>query len=214
MGEVVRRVASCSLGTFFGDEIAGPLQAEFHIGTPAFVDTLIAPMVPPPGTEVDEEGWGEDNLLVRAMTNPPITAEVSWDEAWRRAEIPAGNGFGNARSMVRAQHALACGGTFDGVTLLSEEGCLRVFQEQADGLDLVLGVPVRHGMGYALNSPDFPVSPNEHACYWGGWGGSVLINDLEQRLTFAYAMNRMSDDIRTDERGPLLAFATFASLAA
>lgn len=33
-GEIVRRVTGKSLGTFFRDEIAGPLGADFHIGVP------------------------------------------------------------------------------------------------------------------------------------------------------------------------------------
>ena len=31
-GEIVRRVTGCSIGTFFRDDIAGPLGADFHIG--------------------------------------------------------------------------------------------------------------------------------------------------------------------------------------
>ena len=34
IGEVVRRVTGKSLGTFFQDEIAGPLEADFFIGVP------------------------------------------------------------------------------------------------------------------------------------------------------------------------------------
>ncbi|HRE02137.1 MAG TPA: serine hydrolase domain-containing protein, partial [Ilumatobacteraceae bacterium] len=32
VGEVVRRITGRSLGTFFAEEIAGPLGADFHIG--------------------------------------------------------------------------------------------------------------------------------------------------------------------------------------
>lgn len=212
VGEVVRRVASCSLGTFFRDEIAGPLQADFHIGTPPSVDrriaTLVAPTVPLSAPPADDDG-----LYASLISNPPVTAEMASQEVWRRAEIPAGNGHGNARSMAQVQHVLACGGTVGDVTLLSEAGCSRVLEEQASGLDRVLGVPLRWGMGYALNSPEVPISPNPRACYWGGWGGSLVINDLDARLTFAYAMNRMADDPLGDERAMLLALATFESLS-
>src|ERR1035441_10024009 len=38
-------------------------------------------------------------LVIRAMTNPPLDATYPRHEWWRRAEIPAANGHGNARSV-------------------------------------------------------------------------------------------------------------------
>jgi len=35
VGEVVRRVTGQTIGNFFADEVAGPLGADFHIGTPS-----------------------------------------------------------------------------------------------------------------------------------------------------------------------------------
>jgi hypothetical protein len=37
-------------------------------------------------------------FLVKTITNPFLKFNQSWDVAWRRAEIPAANGHGNARS--------------------------------------------------------------------------------------------------------------------
>src|SRR5205085_3840258 len=49
VGEVVRRVAGgTTIGRFFADEIAGPLGADFHIGTPADCDERVAPVIAPP----------------------------------------------------------------------------------------------------------------------------------------------------------------------
>ena len=59
-----------------------------------------------------------------------------------------------------------------------------------------------------------PVSPNERACFWGGWGGSVVINDLATRTTFAYGMNRMGDGLDTDFRAISLVLAWHVSGAA
>jgi CubicO group peptidase (beta-lactamase class C family) len=40
-------------------------------------------------------------------------------------------------------------------------------------------------------------------CWWTGYGGSIVVNDLERRVTVAYAMNRMESHFvsspRTDE---------------
>lgn len=117
---------------------------------------------------------------------------MAWTEAWRRADIDAANGHGNARSVARVQSVVANGGTVDGVRLLSPETIEVIFDCQADGVDLVLGLPVRFGIGYALPQADtFPFLPDGKICFWGGWGGSMIIVDLERRMTLAYVMNKM-----------------------
>ncbi|HMC40962.1 MAG TPA: serine hydrolase, partial [Acidimicrobiales bacterium] len=66
----------------------------------------------------------------------------------------------------------------------------------SNGVDLVLGVPIRFGIGFGLPEPQtVPYLPTGRACFWGGWGGSVILMDLERRTTFAYMMNRMADGI-------------------
>jgi CubicO group peptidase (beta-lactamase class C family) len=111
------------------------------------------------------------------------------------------------------QSVLACGGEVDGVRLLSEAGCDKVFEEQARGTDLVLGTPLRLGVGYGLNSAELPVSPNERACFWGGWGGSLVVNDLDARMTVCYVMNRMGEGTTGDMRGAAIVMSAYGALA-
>src|SRR5262245_48693622 len=47
-GELVRRITGRSIGTFFRDEVARPLGADFHIGLPAEHDARVGELVPPP----------------------------------------------------------------------------------------------------------------------------------------------------------------------
>src|SRR5438045_667133 len=55
VGEVVRRITGRSLGTFFRQEVAEPLGADFHIGLPASEDDRVAELIPPPpGVAVGE----------------------------------------------------------------------------------------------------------------------------------------------------------------
>ena len=211
VGEVVRRVAGETVGTFFAKEVAGPLGADFHIGTGAEHDDRVATVIPPPALELTSE---PGNLARRTLTNPRLSAEQSWDVAWRRAEIPAAGGHGNARSVAAAQSVLACGGEARGVRLLSAAGCDTVFRKQCDGTDLVLGMPLRHGIGYGLPSEAVPLSASARACYWGGWGGSIVVVDLDERLVVSYVMNRMGDGTQGDLRGAGLVFAAYGALAA
>ena len=210
VGEVVRRAAGCTLGTFFRTEIAEPLGADFHIGTPASVDPRVAKVIPPPPLPMD--GIDPDLVAVRVLANPLMDASQSWEIPWRRMESPAVNGHGNARSVAMVQRALACGGTVDGVTLLSPAGCAQVYREQAYDVDLVLGVKNRHGIGYGLASDDIPISPNKGACFWGGWGGSVVVVDPDARMCIAYVMNRMGEGTVGDIRGGALVWAAYDCL--
>ena len=213
VGEVIRRVAGQTVGAFFASEVAGPLGADFHIGTGPEHDARVAKVIPPPSLLDRIEGVDPDSLPIRTLSNPMLRAEASWDEAWRRAEIPAAGGHGNARSVARVQSIVACGGEVGGQRFLSEAGCNTIFEQQAEGTDLVLGVPLTLGMGYGLNSTLTPLSPNPRTCYWGGWGGSVVICDLDARLCIAYAMNRMGEGTVGDDRGLGIVLATYMALA-
>jgi CubicO group peptidase (beta-lactamase class C family) len=211
VGEVLRRITGDTLGTFFAREIAGVVGADFHIGTGPEHDPRVARVIPPPPVELPDD---PDGVAARTLANPRLTAEESWTEAWRRAEIPAANGHGNARSVARVQSVLAGGGEVDGIRLLSTAGCELVFEEQAYGTDLVLGLPMRLGIGYGLNSAELPMSPNPRACFWGGWGGSLVVVDLDARLVVAYVMNRMGEGTTGDMRGAAIVLSTYGALAA
>ena len=151
--------------------------------------------------------------MIKTFTGPAPDASIVWTEAWRRAEIPAANGHGNARSVARLQSIVACEGEVDGVRLLSPETCKLIFDEQTNGVDLVLGVPLRFGIGYGLkHAESYPYLPDGRVCFWGGWGGSVIIVDLDQRMTIAYMMNRMEGGLLGDPRGEGLVVAAYAAV--
>jgi CubicO group peptidase (beta-lactamase class C family) len=211
VGEVVRRVTGTSLGSFFAKELAGPRGADFHIGLPAEHDARVANVIAPPDLAL--EGIDPESVMIRALSNPPLNAEQSWEEAWRRAEIPAAGGHGNARSVAAVQSVLACGGEVGGHRYMSKRGCEAVFEEQARGTDLVLGVPLCLGMGYGLISEETPLSPNRRTSFWGGWGGSIVVVDQDARMVIAYMMNRMGEGTIGDERGIGIVFAAYGALA-
>jgi CubicO group peptidase (beta-lactamase class C family) len=151
---------------------------------------------------------------VRTLGNPRLDASQSWEEAWRRAEIPAAGGHGNARSVATVQAAVSHGGEAFGTRLLSEAGVARIFEQQASGTDLVLGLPLTLGIGFGINSEALPLGPNPRTCFWGGWGGSIVINDLDARMTVAYVMNRMGLGTVGDDRGIGIVMGAYQGLAA
>ncbi|MEU8813426.1 serine hydrolase domain-containing protein [Actinoplanes sp. NPDC048796] len=195
IGEIVRRVTGRTLGTVFRSEIAEPLGADFHIGLPASEEHRVVELIPPP----EEAFSGEvTELPDNAAHNPRLTTAVANTRAWRAAEIPAGGGTGNARSVARIHTILACGGG-----VLSEAARRRALEVQIEGVDLILGLPVRFGLGFAVGG-DFMPSPN--TLYWGGAGGSLAVIDLDARATYAYTMNKMAGGV-ADMRafGPMAA---------
>ena len=211
VGEVIRRVTGQTVGTFFREQVAGPLDADFHIGLDPAEFGRVSNVVPPPAFS-DAALAAFPEMALRTFSNPPLQAEPSWTDGWRRAEIPAANGHGNARSVASIQAIMANGGEAGGRRFLSPAGVETALQEQSNGTDLVLNVPVRFGVGYGLPSPDIPISPSERACFWGGWGGSLILVDMDNRMTFAYMMNRMAEGLVGDERGFGLAIAVYQAL--
>ncbi len=212
IGEVVRRVTGQTLGAFFRKEIAEPLGSDFHIGLdPAHFSRVadLIPYAPDPNAPPPPPDSIAGRTFARGMP------DVQWTrgEGWRRAEIPAANGHGNARAMAQIHAALACGGSVGGRRLLSRDTCESVLEEQTNGVDLVIGVPVRFGLGYALMNETFPFSPNKRACFWGGWGGSLVVADLDARVSIGFAMNQMrADSIVGDRRTYALCKAVYAAL--
>ena len=196
VGEVVRRISGKTLKQFVADEIAGPLGADFQIGAAESDWGRIADVVPPPPLPFDLAALGPDSPAVRTLTGPVAAAEEANTPGWRRADIGAANGHGNARSVARVMSVVARGGQVDGVRLLGGDTIDLIFREQLNGIDLVLGLPLRWGIGYGLPRLDIlPWIPDEKICYWGGWGGSMIVMDVGRRMTISYMMNKMGPGI-------------------
>ena len=217
VGEVVRRVTGKHLKTFVAEEIAGPLGADFQIGAREPDWERIAPVVPPPPLPFDLKSLPSTSPAFKTFTGPGLNAAAANTADWRRADMGATNGHGNARSVARIMRALSLGGTVDGVRLLSPETIALVFEEQSHGADLVLGANLRWGIGYGLpEAKTIPyVSPrgvDARVCFWGGWGGSLVVMDTESRVTIAYMMNKMAPGIIGSDRSESYVRAVHACL--
>jgi CubicO group peptidase (beta-lactamase class C family) len=198
---VVRRVSGKTLKQFVAEEIAGPLGADFQIGAAESDWGRIADVVPPPPLPFDLASLDPDGPTVKTLTGPVVEADVANTPGWRRADIGAANGHGNARSVARVMSVVARGGEVDGVRLLSPQTIDLIFREQQNGIDLVLGVPLRLGMGYGLPQRDMlPWIPDDRICFWGGWGGSMIVLDVGRRMTISYMMNKMGPGIVGSDR--------------
>ena len=211
IGEVVRRITGKTLGTYFQEEIAGPLDADFFIGVPASEFHRISRLIPY-GSGAAPDAGNADSIPARTFRSPFAGAEHSWTDRWRQAEIPAANGHGNARSVAKLQAPLACKGSAFGVDLMSAETATSVMTPRISGTDLVLGVPLSFGLGFGLVSESVPLSPNKNACFWGGWGGSNILVDQDAQMSVAFVMNKMHDGLMGDPRSLRLLEAIYRAL--
>lgn len=205
VGEVIRLITGRTTGEFFADEVAGPLNADFHMGLPAEHDHRVAPLFAPPSSPSGDWVASAPSSGQSPGTEAVASIRVSDGNsaAWRRAQIPSASGFGNARSVAAVQSALACAGTVRGTRLLSPAGCQLAAREQFRGVDQILGTPMRYGMGYGI----FDASIG-----WGGWGGSLVIIDLNARMAVSYVMNQMLGQHEGSYRGLGVVIAAYEGL--
>ncbi|HYB99493.1 MAG TPA: serine hydrolase domain-containing protein [Candidatus Limnocylindrales bacterium] len=213
IGEVMRRVTGKSVGSYLRDEIAEPLGLDLWIGLPESEDGRCAELAAPQLTIVE----GQPNLLelimrdpesvtAKAFTNPPtlmMPGTVN-SRPWRGAEIPGANGHGSARSLAQLYGAVASGGDLRGVHVLGPQQAARAATEEARGMDLVLQMNTRIGLGFMLSQPHASFSPREGAFGHPGAGGSVAFADPSVKMGFGYVMNRMGPHILIDPRAQAL----------
>jgi CubicO group peptidase (beta-lactamase class C family) len=211
VGEVVRRITGQSLGAYFAEHVAAPLDLEFWIGLPDEQYPRVAPLL---GIELPNENvremarqlLGQNTLLGRALSAPSgvfsnedgMLDVVRWNEARvLGAEIPAANGVCTARSLARMYAATI--GEVDGVRVLGEDQRKRAVESLTTGPDQVMFFESKFGLGFMLSSAFSPYGgPNGfgHA----GAGGSVGFADPDVAVGFGYVMNQMTANLVGDPR--------------
>jgi CubicO group peptidase (beta-lactamase class C family) len=212
---LVRAATGVPLAEQFRSLVAEPLGADFHLGVPDDMMARCADLVPPPPGGLDHAALPEGNLLVPTLVNPMLDPAIWNTPDWRRISVAGANGHGNARSIARAQSVVSHGGEVDGVRLLSPATIDRIFEVQADGPDKVLLFPLRWGIGYGLPQPvSAPAVPEGRVCWWTGYGGAIVVNDLDRRVTVAYAPNRLENHMTSSPRTDAYVRTAFACVEA
>lgn len=208
VGEVVRRITGRPIGRLLADEFTGPLGIDYHMGLDPIHDSRIAPILPPP----PEPEPPVASLAHRITSNPAFTLALALEPPFRRAQIPAGNGFGNARALARLQSVLACQGESGRRRLMSRAGALAAASPSWQGIDQINKIDTGFGLGFALNLGPLKFGAGR-SCYWGGAGGSLVVVDYEARMAFAYVMNRLKGAPFGDPRNMTLIDAVYRGLA-
>ena len=210
VGEVLRRITGISVGRLLADELAGPLGLDLRLGISGD-DPRIADMVPPPPPAPGEQNFfahfTPDSLGARSFGNPPDSNSIKHTNSarWREAEIPSANGHGTARDLAALYAALP--------RLLGPELTAEAGRAQVDGLDLVMQLPTRFGLGFEVTLPEWQFGPGTNTFGHNGSGGSLGLLDPDAGISFGYVMNQMSwGATRDDARWGPLFDALYSSL--
>lgn len=215
LGEVVRRATGKTVGTYFREQIAGPLGVDLHIGFGPEHDDRVADIRPGPRKEgevtlFDRLQKDMGSFAAKAFFNPMTSflPGVISSRQWRASEQPAANGHGTARGIAQLYGAVATGNP-----LWSKDVLSRASTERSHGPDLVLGINTRFGLGFMLSQPGPEMlGPNQGSFGHPGAGGSLGFADPTARLGFGYTMNRMGTSILVDPRAATLIAALYTCI--
>jgi CubicO group peptidase (beta-lactamase class C family) len=231
VGEVVRRVTGRSIGAFFREEVAEPLELDFWIGLPDEHEGRVAPTIP---AELPKPGDVVPSFYRVAMSNPTsVPGMVLFNSGAllapgfmdtrqaHAAEIPSAGGIGNARALAGMYRVLALGGQKHGVRLVDVEQ-VRIMGAvaSASSIDATLCVPSRWSTGFVKSMDNSAREPgdqdgvvmSEEAFGHVGMGGSIGFADPRARISFAYTMNRQGMAVGLDDRAQSLVNATYHCL--
>lgn len=231
VGEVVRRITGRSIGTFFREEVAGPLGLDFWIGLPEEHEHRVAPNIsadpPSPGDPIPVfyqqalmDPASIPGMVVMNSGGFLFPEAVNTREV-HAAEIPAANGITNARGLAGMYRALALGGSVDGVTLVRpEQVAIMGAVSSSTSLDATLQIPTRWTLGFTktidnrwLPGPEGDsIFLSEDAFGHPGMGGSIGFADPRARMSFAYTMNRQGTSLGIDDRCQSLIDAVYRAL--
>jgi CubicO group peptidase (beta-lactamase class C family) len=221
MQELIRHVdpEHRTLGRFFQEEIATPLDIEFYIGLPAEIpDDRLGQLTPfSPGRAFRALGSSPAPFIARLVWPRSLLRRSLLfsgldfnDRRWLEIELPAGNGVGTARAIARAYSAFAEGGEELGITEATVAD-LMATHDVDRAKDVVMGVPTWMSLGFLKPGPEVEFGSSEHAFGTPGAGGSFGFADPDARLGFAYVMNN-TDYYLLDPREKALRDAVYRSM--
>lgn len=226
VGEVIRRVSGRSLGRFFKDEVADPLEIDFQIGLPESEEQRVSHCIsqPPPDpnnlSPMEQQVFSDPTsvtFLMLANNGGYMMPGECDTRAAHAAEIPSAGGLSNARGLAGLYAPIANGGG-----PLVDEGSVRRMGavSSASGIDATLFVPTRFSLGFvkAMDNRRHPAGGNsslilsEEAFGHSGLGGSIGFADPKARMSFGYAMNKHGAGVGLNDRGQSLIDAAYRSL--
>ena len=223
VGELVRRVSGRSLGTFFAEEIAGPLGLDFWIGLPEAEESRVSRLVshtpapPEPGARLSRfvETLLGDRSSIPALAMANVSTVDPNSRPYHAAEIGGGGGITNGRGLAGMYTPLALRSGL--VSAAAVDRMRRISVATND--DATLCIATRFALGFMVSMDNRDkldkdsVVLGEHAFGHVGAGGSIGFADPSLGLAVGYTMNRMGPGILLNERGQSIVDALYRTVA-
>ena len=211
VGELVLRITGRTLGEYFRTEVAEPLDADFWLGLPESQDARVSHVVPPPPSQLDLSHL------------PPEAPPVAFSSV--RVSMPTSRGPAPGRPPgSAAREATATPARWPARSLCSRTAAAAcspprrsTWCSRSTPTTSTSSSACRCGSVWATrcsHPASTPYIPEGRVAFWGGWGGSLVVNDVDRGLTFAYVMNRMSPGILGSPRSDVYLQALYGSLGA
>ncbi len=213
-----------TIGRFFADGIAGPLDLDFYIGLPESVDRRrVALLVPVTRREMLLNLHTMPPRFVASLFNPrslsaraAVVAEgvteagdFNRDDV-RAVEIPAGTGIATARSVAKLYGAAAVGAPELGLSRDVRDALEGPAVRPTQGVrDKVVHMDTMFSLGFGKPTPSYVFGSTDKAFGWNGLGGSFGFADPDTGVGFGYVMNRLGCDPHSDPRELALRQALF-----
>ena len=240
VGELIRRVDGRTVGAYFKEEIADPLDIDFHIGLAESEFERCADMLMLPRENIKLPGeflkYVPNFFLPQKLKNfKAALLSGDFKEAfqeregdddnyvnshdWRMAEIPSANGHGTAKSLATLYGILSNGCSRNGVSIMSEASLQDAITPHSSGPDSVLfGAPIKFGLGYELAQGIATVgniSPTLNNKMFGhaGVGGAVAFGDPEKGIGYGFICNQQHDPKKLYQTSNLLTEELYSIIA-
>jgi len=213
-----------TLGRFFADEIAGPLDLDFYIGLPESVDrNRVALLDPVTRTEMLLHLHTLPPKFVAGLFNPrSLTArafliatgikeagDFNRDDV-RIPEMPSVNGTATASSIAKLYGSAATGDTKLGLSQPVRDALEGPAVAPSGGSrDRIMYIDASFSLGFGKPTSKFVFGSTGRAFGWPGLGGSFGFADPDTGVGYGYVMNKLGYHPFSDPRELALRQALF-----
>ena len=215
IGELIRKIDGRSVGKYFEDEFAKPLNLDFHIGLKeenlnrcADVTYKKLDSIQPPigfikyvpnfilnGSLKSFKNSITSNDFSKAFNSENFDKNNPNSVDWRTAEVPSANGHGTARSLSKLFGTLS-NLIEDNESIIDKDVLKTAIEAHSSGPDTVLfGANLNFGYCFMVEQSfnqniNFAPILNTQCYGHAGIGGSVAFGDLKNKIGYSFVCNR------------------------
>lgn len=226
LDELVRRIAGRTLSQYWREVFAQPLGLDLWIGLPAEENSRVASVyAAKSGRPAEPKNRQSGSDFYVDLVTPGTLARKTFSSPYglrsvsgmntpdvRAQPVVSFGGIGSASALAKFYSMLANGGKLEGQTFFSEETIEWMTTALADEVDRVFQIPTAFSAGFMKdprNAARRMFGTSRTAFGHPGAGGANAFADPENRVSFAYVMNQMEQQVLPNEKSLRLVDAVY-----